>query len=55
MTMNAMGIYLKTNFYIGQCSDGTWNVQFLGDGTQDWFPTVQQALDWCLSWRSEDG
>jgi hypothetical protein len=28
-----------------------WNVQFLGDGTQDWFATEQKAVEWINEWH----
>ena len=28
-----------------------WNVQYLGDGTQEFFDTKQECLDWIEEWK----
>lgn len=29
-----------------------WNIQYLGDGTQDFFKTIEEAQDWLITWQN---
>tara|TARA_B100000683_G_C12315086_1_gene484032 strand:- start:191 stop:424 length:234 start_codon:yes stop_codon:yes gene_type:complete len=28
----------------------SWNIQYLGDGTQEFFDTIKEAQEWLCSW-----
>jgi hypothetical protein len=30
---------------------GLWNVQYLGDGHQDFFKTIEEAQEWLITWQ----
>ena len=30
---------------------GLWNIQYLGDGHQDFFKTIEEAQEWLITWQ----